>query len=365
MATYASGYSNGYQVRLEHYQLSQNYNNNTSVVRVDAYIDTSGNSFIARLNGSAVSQGIEWWNPGGGTFSAYPSGTSAYIGTYDVTVGHDSNGNATASASIWAQTTDTTASWRMPYRAASGSISLSRIPQFPSAPSSLSSSRSLLSVTVTSGTASPNGDTILEYQAERTTANQGAWSGQTVTLNGSRQGTFTGLTPGASYRFRVRARTNRGWGPYFDQGVANAITMPTAPSAPASVTPGQSSGLDIPVTVAAAASTGGEPISSYSLQWSNNNGSSWSTPVTVTAGTPYTFTNLQPGLNYLFRAYATNAVGDSATTTSSPYFLTAGGKRWDGTAWQVGTISRRWDGTQWVNITTAKRWDGSEWVVLT
>lgn len=359
MATWASGYSNGYQVRLEHYQLSQNYNNNTSVVRVDAYIDTSGNSFIARLNGSAVSQGIEWWNPGGGTFSAYPSGTSAYIGTYDVTVSHDSNGNASASASIWAQTTDTTNSWRMPYRAASGTISLSRIPQFPSAPTSLTFSRSVRNVTVSTSGASGNGGSVLEYRIERTTANQTAWSG-TFVGNG---GTFTDLAPGASYRFRSQARTDRGWGPFADIG--GSVTIPTVPSAPASVTPGQSSGLDVPVTVAASASNGGEPVSSYTLQWSNNNGSSWSSPVTVTAGTPYTFTNLQPGLNYLFRAYSTNAIGDSATTTSSPYFLTAGGKRWDGTAWQVGTISRRWDGTSWVNITTARRWNGTEWVVLT
>lgn len=358
MATYASGYSNGYQVRIEHNLISQNWGGNYSVVRSDMYVDMSNNWFQARVNGDHYNNGNLVWAASGETRNYYSSG-SYLVSSHDVVVYHDGNGNASASTSCYMQTVGQGSSWSMPYRTTSGTLGLPRIPQFPSAPTSLSFSRSVRNVTVSTGGASGNGGAILEYQIERTTANQTAWAGDYIG-NG---GTYFNLTPGASYRFRSRARTDRGWGNWADIG--GSVVIPTAPAAPASVTPGQSSGLDIPVTVAASPSTGGEPISSYSLQWSNNAGSSWSTAVTVTAGTPYTFTNLQPGLNYLFRAYSTNAIGDSATTTSSPYFLTAGGKRWDGTAWQVGTISRRWDGTQWVNITTAKRWNGTDWVVLT
>lgn len=357
MATWASGYSNGYQVRIEHYQLSQNWDGNYSVVRVDAYIDTSGNSFIARLNGSAVNNGVEWWNPGGGTFSAYPAGTSAYIGTHDVVVYHDGNGNASASSSLWAQTTDTTNSWRMPYRSTGGTIGLSRIPQFPGAPTSLTFTRNVRAVTVNTSGAAGNGGSILEYQIERTSANQTIWSGTTVG-NG---GTFPDLTPGASYRFRSRARTDRGWGPWADIG--GSVVIPTVPSAPAAVTIGTQAGLDLPVTVAASASNGGENITGYKIQYTSNGGATWTAPEDVTPGTAKTFT-LAPGQTYQFRAFSTNAIGDSAMAISSPYLLTAAGKRWTGSEWVPVTTAKRWDGTQWVNITIAKRWNGTEWVQL-
>ena len=356
MATHASGYSNGYQVRLEHYQIGQNWDGNFSAVRVDAYIDGSGNSFNARLLGSAVNNGVEWWNPGNGFFDATPAG-SHYIGTYDVVVYHDGNGNASASASIWAQTSSGGYSWSMPYREASGTIGLSRIPQFPGAPTSLTFSRSVRAVTVSTSGAAGNGGSVLEYQIERTSANQTIWSG-TVVGNG---GTFYDLTPGASYRFRSRARTDRGWGPYADIG--GSVTIPTVPSAPAAVTIGAQAGLDLPVTVSASASNGGEGISGYKIQYTSNGGSTWTTAEAVTAGTAKTFT-LTPGLTYQFRAYSTNAIGDSNLAYSAPYLLTAAGKRWDGDEWVPVSTAKRWDGSQWVNITTAKRWDGDEWVQL-
>jgi hypothetical protein len=356
MATYASAYSNGYRVRIEQYQISQNWDNNTSVVRVDAYIDATTTWFNARVNGSASNNGVVFWNPGGGFVNLGGLG-SKLMGTFDVAVGHDGNGNASVSAAMNAATTDTTSSWRMPYRETSGSIGLSRIPQFPSAPTSLTFSRSVRNVTASTSGSSGNGGSILEYRIERTTANQTAWSGVFVG-NG---GTFTDLAPGASYRFRSQARTDRGWGPFADIG--GSVTIPTVPSPPAAVTIGTQAGLDLPVTVSASASNGGEPITSYRLQYTSNSGSTWTNFETVTPGTPRVFT-LAPGLTYQFRALSTNAIGDSGLTTSSAYLLTAAGNRWTGSAWVPVSTAKRWDGAQWVNISTARRWNGTEWVQL-
>jgi hypothetical protein len=274
-----------------------------------------------------------------------------------ITVGHDSNGNAGASGHGEFGTKSQGYIWSMSYVGVDGSIGLSRIPQFPGAPTSLTFTRNVRAVTVSTSGAAGNGGSVLEYEIERTSANQASWSG-TVVGNG---GTFSDLTPGASYRFRSRARTDRGWGPYADIG--GSVTIPTVPSAPAAVTIGTQAGLDLPVTVSASASTGGEPITGYKIQYTSNSGTTWTTAEAVTAGSARTFT-LTPGLTYQFRAFSTNAIGDSAMATSDAYLLTAAGKRWDGSGWVPVSTAKRWDGTQWVNITIAKRWDGTDWVQL-
>jgi hypothetical protein len=358
MPTYASGYSNGYRVRIEHFTLSQNWDNNTSVVRSELWIDATSTWFNARLNGDHYNNGALVWNPGGGNVNLGGLG-SHLMSRHDIFVGHDSNGNASASSSGYAQTVSQGFSWSMPYLVTSGSYGLARIPQFPSAPTSLTFSRSVRNVTVSTSGASGNGGSILEYRIERTTANQTAWSGVFVG-NG---GTFTDLAPGASYRFRSQARTDRGWGPFADIG--GTVTIPTVPSAPASVTINSQAGLSLSVTVGASASNGGEGISSYTLQFTSNGGTTWTTHGTVTAGSATTVSGLTPGLTYQFRAFSTNAIGDSATTASANWLLVVGGKRWDGTAWRTNTVARRWDGTAWRDLSVARRWNGSSWVNLT
>jgi hypothetical protein len=73
---------------------------------------------------------------------------------------------------------------------------------------------------------------------------------------------------------------------------------------------------------------------------------------------------LTPALFYQFRVYAVNPAGNSAARTSSNLFVSAGGKRWDGSAWVASTTSKRWNGSAWVDLTVAKRWSGSAWVDL-
>jgi hypothetical protein len=81
----------------------------------------------------------------------------------------------------------------------------------------------------------------------------------------------------------------------------------------------------------------------------------------ISSGT-YAYNNLTPALFYQFRTYANNPAGASAATVSSPLFVSAGGRRWDGTAWVASTTSKRWNGSAWVDLTVAKRWNGTAWV---
>jgi hypothetical protein len=83
----------------------------------------------------------------------------------------------------------------------------------PLAPASCTVSVSGRNATVTSGVADvTNRPAITSYEVERTTPNEGAWSGTVNTMDGSRQFTYTGLEGGKTYRFRTRAVNSDGAG---------------------------------------------------------------------------------------------------------------------------------------------------------
>jgi hypothetical protein len=82
------------------------------------------------------------------------------------------------------------------------------------------------------------------------------------------------------------------------------------------------------------------------------------------SGQTYTYTGLTAGLTYRFRTYAVNATGNSTFTTAADLFVPAGGRRYDGTAWNSTATAKRFDGTNWVDLTIAKRFDGTSWVDL-
>lgn len=97
--------------------LSQNQTANTSSVRYYAYVGStggysgSGSSSSVYINGSRV-----------GSFSSIDRGSNTLIGTLDVTINHDTNGNGTASYSASANT-----NWTLGSASLSGSFTLPRI----------------------------------------------------------------------------------------------------------------------------------------------------------------------------------------------------------------------------------------------
>lgn len=196
-------------------------------------------------------------------------------------------------------------------------------------------------------------------------------SGTTTTLND------TGLTRGTTYNYTIYGVNSTGTGVV--SSTISAIA-PGVPSAPGTPTVSSKIGRTITINSTRNSSDYGNAISEYRIQLSTDNGATWkgwdNTAKTFTADNTYnvldasgnfTYQLLSPALTYRWRTYAVNSIGtgDYATTSSPGVFVGAGGKRWDGTAWQPTTTSKRYDGANWVDFTIAKRFDGTSWVDLT
>jgi hypothetical protein len=122
------------------------------------------------------------------------------------------------------------------------------------------------------------------------------------------------------------------------------IIPPAAPPAPTSLTsPSQSSG-SVYLTWAAPANDGGSAITDYSVQYSANSGSTWTTfSRSASTALNATATGLTNGTSYQFRVAGVNSVGTgsySSTTTATPTAgnsLTASG--WSGAGTSASKLS--------------------------
>lgn len=167
-----------------------------------------------------------------------------------------------------------------------------------------------------------------------------------------------------SYTFNGSASMS-GWGSASTNTPTLTLTDFTrTPAAPASCTV-TVSGRDATVT-SGIADAGGKPaVSSYQVERTTNDGSTWAgTQYTMDGSRQYVFTGLDGGKYYKFRTRGVNSEGAGAWTESASTFIPAGGRRWTGTEWLPTTIAKRWDGSAWVDLTIAKRWDGSAWIDL-
>jgi hypothetical protein len=227
-----------------------------------------------------------------------------------------------------------------------------RLPGAPTAAPTVSRTTNGLTTTITSSTAS-SPVSLSDYEFRSST--NGTTFGAAVSMGLDRVATFTG-TSTQIYYFQTRGVSSEGAGPW-----SATATAPALPSTPASITLNRTA-RNVTVTVGPSATNGGSAISGYSVQFSTNGGSSWSTAEDTVAGS-YTYTALTAGLTYQFRAFATNSVGDSAFVQTS-IFVPAGGKRFDGSAWASTATAKRFDGSTWVDLTTAKRFDGTVWADL-
>ena len=139
--------------------------------------------------------------------------------------------------------------------------------------------------------------------------------------------TVTGLPYGSSYAFRVAAVNAVGMGAF--STASAAVRLETVPGAPTGVIATAGNGR---ATVAwtAPASTGGTPITDYLIQYSRNNGTTWTTFADgMSNATSATVTGLVNGVAYVFRIAAVNAPGKSAFSIKSaaitPVSFTAAG----------------------------------------
>ena len=129
--------------------------------------------------------------------------------------------------------------------------------------------------------------------------------------------TITGLTDGVPHKFRVKARNAIGTGDPSPVSDAYTPWTPVAPGAPvnvvASARPGQ-----VDLDWDAPESDGGEPISDYVIEYTVNDGETWSVYSDgVSTSTLAALRGLSAGVTHKFRIKAVNARGTGPASTSS------------------------------------------------
>jgi hypothetical protein len=151
--------------------------------------------------------------------------------------------------------------------------------------------------------------------------NEGSWV--TVTFNTtSRDITYSGLTPGSLYRYRVRSRQNTTSGTIFSVYTESIVSLLLPPGVPAAIRLARQTDLaSILVSWDAVASYVGAGFSAatYTLEQITT-GTSWTTVATIT-GTSRTVSGLIRGNTYNFRVRANNAAGSSGYRTSDAITL--------------------------------------------
>jgi hypothetical protein len=138
--------------------------------------------------------------------------------------------------------------------------------------------------------------------------------------NASSPISVSGLSQSTSYTFTVTATNS--YGTSNASSASNSITTASVPGAPTSVTvsdPG-TDGYAL-VSWTAPASNGGSAITDYTVQYSSNSGSSWTTFSDGTStSTSATVTGLTIDTAYIFRVAAVNAIGTGSYSTASASF---------------------------------------------
>lgn len=280
------------------------------------------------------------------------------------------NGNGTA-FTVDAHTTYSVIARAGNEDAASGNSGTTTSYGIPTAPQSPSATRSTSvggRIAVNWSAPSYTGAGINYYHVYRNGGYLGQYSGGPINDDG--------LTRGTTYSYTVYANNSTGWSPI--SSTASAVA-PGVPSAPGTPTVSSKIGRTITINSTRNSNDYGNAISEYRIQLSTDNGATWkgwdNTTKTFTANNTYnvldgsgnfTYQLISPALTYKWRTYAINSIGSGDyATIATGTFVGAGGKRWDGSAWQPTTTSKRYDGASWVDFTIAKRWDGSAWVDLT
>lgn len=296
--------------------------------------------------GSVDGQGFEFGGPS--ALSLTNACAEVYTGTFWVY--GDTNGyKPSIGASAWFNGGGGYAPGYITAGASAGGFDYDRR---PAAPSFASIYRSIDDMYVgVNNTSSPAGTPT--YYIERS-QNGGGWGDQRI----AQSTWYYDLPQGTNQQFRTLASNSDGSSGWTYSGT---YSIPTVPSAPAAITVSAVNGLDVTVSISGSTSNGGSAITAYYMQY--NNGSGW-TGTTQVTGSSLIYMNLTPGLTYTFRVWSVNEMGNSAYATSTPVFLSAGGRRWTGTVFTPTTIAKRHDGTDWVPLTIGRRHDGTDWVNL-
>ncbi|TSA05943.1 MAG: hypothetical protein D4R77_07090, partial [Planctomycetaceae bacterium] len=124
----------------------------------------------------------------------------------------------------------------------------------------------------------------------------------------------TGLVNGMSYLFQVAAVNGAGVGAFVQSA---AVTPATVASSPTNLV-GTFGNAQASLSWTAPLSNGGTAISNYAIEYSSDNGMSWTSFAhAASTATAATVTSLTNGTSYLFRVAAVNAAGTGAAVVSA------------------------------------------------
>jgi hypothetical protein len=155
---------------------------------------------------------------------------------------------------------------------------------------------------------------VTDYSEQFSTDGGTTWTTFTAAASTATSATVTGLTNGTAHVFRVAAINGVGVGAY--TSASTAITLGT-PNAPTGLT-ATGGNAQVSLTWTAPSNNGGSAITDYSVQYSSDSGSTWSTfSRTASATASQVVTTLTNGTAYVFRVAGINANGTGTYTAAS------------------------------------------------
>ena len=199
-------------------------------------------------------------------------------------------------------------------------LSFTTAPVAPSRPTAPTASRDDGQVELTWTAPANGGSAITDYEIDYSSDNGTTWTTFTDGVSATASATVTGLTNGTSYRFRIRAVNSAGTS---SSSTASSATPAAVTAAPTNVVGNFGNG-QAAISWTAPATTNGSVITDYTIQYSSNGGTSWSTFThAASAATSATVTGLTNGTSYTFKVAAVNDVGTSAYSTVSSAIIPA------------------------------------------
>jgi hypothetical protein len=235
----------------------------------------------------------------------------------------------------------------------SGSVYIFNLPPTPGAPI-LSRASDGSSITITSGAVTADGG-VTDYNWRSSTDGYtwGGWNSM-----GTDRVATSGATPTQFYYIQTRAVSAEGVG-----AESAASFTPGVPTAPQSITIASQVGTSITINIVGSSNNGGSGITSFTAQRSENDGA-YTGNQDISSGSTV-FSGLTPGSNYRFRAFATNATGNSLSIETNSTLVAAYGTLRKGTDFVPITIGRVYRQGAWRNITNAKVYRGGAWRNIT
>jgi len=217
MVQWASGTANGYTLIIDASEGTVDYANNRSYLAYRMTLRSSDAYFTdTTVNANLAVAGVQVYSVSQ-QMSTSPFTDLILVDSF-MWVQHDGGGNRQVEVSGNIATAEQGNPWDVPFLSTGGIITLTHIPQLPYPPSSCTVARNGRTLTVTSGPSStPGADPITGYQCQATTPDQTAWDNNTTAnMNANRQFSYTNLPVGHSYRFRSRALSSAGAGPWVE-----------------------------------------------------------------------------------------------------------------------------------------------------